>query len=287
MKRWTVGVAVLTAFALAALWAAGPPSREDCSVRPLLQSSVFVKAGPSSGSGVLVRNGAATFVWTVAHVVVAGREVRRDDDGNADVVYKDVAVAQNVYANGRHVGDSVRYAKVIRCSDFTHGGEDLALLLVYEGAGFGGRGVAFDPAVGEPGDPVWLVSSLFGKPGHNTLSDGVFSTAGRLAWPGGFGPLAVDPKVLDQVSVPCHEGSSGGGVFRKKDGRCLGLVMGLLNERGASGTLIVPARRIAEYAARASCRWAFDASSPPPPALLQGRHDGGPLTDRPVPAEDE
>jgi hypothetical protein len=95
------------------------------------------------------------------------------------------------------------------------------------------------------------VGSFRGPKGAGSVSEGVVSAIGRLRRDGA--PTDVGrPLVSDQYSLVVHKGSSGGGVFSKSSGECLGLVDEFLDaaKDGLSygAGLIVPARRIREYA---------------------------------------
>ncbi len=212
----------------------------------LQEISVTIKAGDSQGSGVLVTRGRTTYVWTAAHVVSDLRHVRKPAGADKAVVeFDDPLVVQVVVEEGRAVGRIEMAAVIVKYSDADHG-EDLALLRLRK-KGFATAGAHFNLDAKPPslGTEVYHCGSFGGEAGSNSLSSGIQSQYGRLR----------DGKVFDQISAPCYAGSSGGGAFLKSDGRVIGLVL-----RGAPGgmTLIVPSRRIVDYAKRAKIEWAVN-----------------------------
>lgn len=245
----------------------------------LLSSSVTVLAPPSSyGSGVIFksRKSRAAFVWTAAHVVKAAQRV----DSGLDpltlrpvsaVRYRDVLVMTPRFMGGRKVGEDMRYASVVRYSDAERG-HDLALLRLYDHT-FGGPGVTFSEAgfVPRAGQAVWHVGSPHGRLGMSSVSDGVFSTAGRLL------SETERPLVYDQVTLASLPGSSGGGFFLKSDSRCIGILTGGLTADTECLNTIVPARRLREFARKSRCLWAVDHS------LSVPESDDAPVTCLPIP----
>jgi hypothetical protein len=251
---------------LAVLLAACSPLPADTAKQSLAEAraaSVFVKAGDSAGSGVLVKNGDRTFVWTAAHVLEDLQQVRTVVDPDSglpkvEVTYPDVKVTVDVVKGGRKVGEETRAARVLRYDT----ANDLGLLLVTD-RGWGAGSARF--AAGEPevGAAVWHVGSFRGAKGRGSVSDGVVSAVGRLT----KGPRGGDsPDVVsDQFSLVAHQGSSGGGVFSKDTGECLGLINEFLDLHPRFGfsygaLLAVPARRIREYAKAAKVEYAADPS---------------------------
>lgn len=245
--------------------------------------SVMVDSGRGTGSGVVFKNGDSSFVWTDAHVVSDAQQVRTVIDPKTgtpkvQVTYQDVTVVTEDYQAGRKVGETRRLAKVVRFGR----DDDLALLLVHE-RGYGKASAKFRVEAPKVGSAVWHAGSFHGSPGINSVSDGVVAATGRLRR--AFESNETDrPLVYDQISAIAHHGSSGGGVFAKDTGECLGLVTEFLNVNQGVFThgsfCITPARRMKEFAERTSCVWAFDPSvkSPTPEAMMKGR-----VTDCPVP----
>lgn len=255
-------------------------------LQALRDASVKVElANGSTGSGVVYKNGDANFVWTAAHVVASAREVMvRIDPATAQpailVLYHDVIVSVAIVKRGRKVGENKRFARIIRFSNETDGGEDVALLRVYDEE-FGGVGLIFSgkepPRVGEQ---VWHIGSMRGDRGEHAVSDGVVAFAGRLLSRGCFNEL-IAPSVFDQVSAPILEGCSGGGVFLKGTGECIGLMNSSICVPVCAANLILPARRMREFATRTKCVWAIDRRVPVPD------NDTSPVTDKPFPVPPE
>jgi hypothetical protein len=260
----------------------------DAPVEDMLAASVMVVAPGGTGSGVVVHNGEEAFVWTAGHVAAGTQKVEAVVDTRTglprvQVSYADVSVARPVFRGGRTVGEDFRYAEVIRFSDLRLGGEDLALLRLRDPA-FGRKGVRFSrtgyvPAVG---DAVWHVGSPNGRRGMESLYPGCVSATGRLLSRGRF-VETEGAKVCDQMSVPALGGCSGGGVFLRSNGECIGLLMGGLDEVAESSNVIIPARRLRDFARRTGCLWAVDGSVPVPSGELGGEA----VTDRPVPVPKE
>lgn len=240
-----------------------PPAPYD--PEKLVAASVLVKAEGGTGSGVCFRNGGRSLIWTDAHVVEGGKSVARVVDAGTGlekvvVRFLDVELWQEQYEGGRKVGHRSVLAKVIRYSEH----HDLALLLPC--APFPEAGVCFLTAneMPRPGESLWHVGSMHGARGLNSVSAGVFSLAGRLRKGFSF-EEKDDPVVFDQACLPILPGSSGGGVFRQRDGACIGLVSQYLG-RGPTPSifLMTPARRLREFARAVKCEWAVDASVPVP-----------------------
>ena len=107
------------------------------NVNTLVSSSVLVIADGGYGSGVVFKNGENTYVWTDAHVVAGAQEAYISIDlltgiPKVNVTYKDVYVSQEIYEQGRKVGENIYLAKIIRYSQY----HDIALLKVYKGLFF-------------------------------------------------------------------------------------------------------------------------------------------------------
>jgi len=69
--------------------------------------------------------------------------------------------------------------------------------------------------------------------------------------------------VFDQTSTLGYPGSSGGGVYLKENGACVGL---LTRGMGPGLNFIVPARRLKTWAAAVGVMWALDPSVAMPTA---------------------
>lgn len=217
----------------------------------LQDTSLTVRAGDSSGSGVLIAKGAVTYVLTAAHVVDGLRRVRQIIDPKTGasrslVYFEPVEVVKFIVEDGVTVARIEAAAEVIRYSDAEFG-EDLALLRVNK-RNFSTVSAKFyvETNLVSLGTELIHVGSLLGEFGANSVTTGIYSAKGRLL----FG------KVFDQTSAAAFPGSSGGGVFLK-DGRYVGMIV-----RGAGETynLIVPIRRIATWAKRVKIEFILDAS---------------------------
>ena len=208
------------------------------------------------GSGVIFtrkdKNGdLVNFVWTAAHVIDNLRSERRVIINGAPrtvVEFKDAKIIKVIRQNGRAVGRLELDAEVVKYSN-SEDGHDLALLKVRK-VGFVKDSVSFylDKELPKLGTDLWHVGSLLGQMGSNSMTDGIYSQHGRLI-------PQLNKHVFDQTTVAAFPGSSGGGVYLKKDGRYIGMIV-----RGAGETfnLIVPIRRMVDWAERNNLLWALD-----------------------------
>lgn len=225
-----------------------------------LQSvSVTIRAEQSQGSGVLFTrtqgDETISFVWTAAHVVDALRTTRKIIDPNSGtertvVEFRDPKIVQEFNQNGRRIGEIVMDARVIRFSDYING-QDLALLEIrkrnFVPANVGAQ-FYLDDAIPPAGTELIHVGSLLGQFGSNSVTTGVISQIGRVL-------QGTNDTIYDQTTCPGFPGSSGGGVFLANDGRYIGMLV-----RGAGETfnLVVPARRLRDWARDAKVEWAID-----------------------------
>ena len=241
--------------------------------------SVTVKTWGGEGSGVIVtrtvpvtsntlgkpKTVKVNFVWTAAHVIDGLRSVRtviKNGQAKKIVEFKDAQIVQELVEDGRRVGEMKMEAKVVKYSD-SENGEDLALLMIRK-KGYIDQSVTFYKAEGKPvaiGTELYHVGSLLGQTGSNSMTRGICSQVGRVLDLG-----TGDGVVFDQTTVTAFPGSSGGGVFlseRSKDkaGQYVGMLV-----RGAGETfnLIVPVRRMREYAKKQGVLWAIDSNYPVP-----------------------
>ena len=232
--------------------------------------SVTIKAGFSEGSGVIIsrellpskdakEKTSVNFVWTAGHVVDGLRSTRTiigvGGKPKTVIEFKDAQVVKELVEDGRKVGELKMDAKVILYSDATDG-EDLALLLVRK-RGFVDENTEFylnkdNVPIGEP---LLHVGSLLGQAGANSMTSGIMSQVGRVLNLG-----SGDGTVFDQTTVTAFPGSSGGGVFLK-DGKYIGM---LVRGSGETFNLIVPIRRMTDWAKARDIEWAIDASKEAP-----------------------
>ncbi len=247
----------------------GTPSANGNDLYQHLQDvSVTVKAAGGEGSGVIITREVevapnkidkVNFVWTAAHVVdglKSSRTIIKDGKSIKIVEFKDAQIVKELVEEGRRVGEIKMEAKVVKYSD-AENGEDLALLMVRK-KGFIDKSVTFYKADGKPvaiGTELYHVGSLLGQVGSNSMTRGICSQVGRVLDLG-----TGDGTVFDQTTVTAFPGSSGGGVFlsERSDDKA-GQYMGML-VRGAGETfnLIVPVRRMREYAKKEGVLWAID-----------------------------
>lgn len=209
------------------------------------------------GSGVIFSRkdkagNTVNFVWTAAHVVDNLRQTRTVIVNGAPrtaVTFKDAKVIKVIRQDGRTVGRLELDAEVIKYSD-SEDGHDLALLKVRK-LNFVTDSVTFylDKKIPKLGTDLWHVGSLLGQMGSNSMTDGIYSQTGRLI-------PQLNKHVFDQTTVAAFPGSSGGGVYLKSDARYVGMLV-----RGAGETfnLIVPIRRMVQWAEKNKIMWALDA----------------------------
>lgn len=225
----------------------------------LQATSVTVRAAPYSGSGSLVQTSdGQCWVWTAAHVVRHLRTSREtiDDKGGKKikVTYEDAKVQQfrKNKDDGRIVSTFLADAEVIRVSDDIYG-HDLALLRIRDKEFKPDASTKFylDKDIPEIGEDLYHCGSLLGPVGSNSLTNGIMSQHGRV----------FDGKIYDQTTATSFPGSSGGIVCLKKDGKYVGmLVMGA----GEGFGLIVPVRRMKQWAKAVDVEFALDPTKPVP-----------------------
>ena len=222
-------------------------------------SVTIVSDGPRSrgeGSGVIFSRKDETgnivnFVWTAAHVIDNLRSERKvivKGSPKTIVEFKDAKIVKVLRQNGRSVGQLELDAEVIKYSD-AEDGHDLALLRVRK-HNFVDVSVKFylEKEIPKLGTDLWHVGSLLGQMGSNSMTDGIYSQTGRLL-------KQLNKHVFDQTTVAAFPGSSGGGVFLKSNECYVGMLV-----RGAGETfnLIVPVRRMVEWADKNKIMWALD-----------------------------
>jgi hypothetical protein len=231
--------------------------QKEITVDDLLASSVMVTVSDGSGSGVAVKNGDITFFWTAAHVVEDEKTIKQVFDAGTKsyipkVIFNEVKLSQEDYQDNRKVGETFVFGKVVRYSER----HDLAVIQGYRSNWPKSGSQFIGNEAPKPGEALWHVGSMHGQRGANSLNAGIFSTAGRLR--ASFVPNEVLPMIYDQVNITAFPGSSGGGVFRQSDNRCIGLVTEFLGPRLTPGAVcIVPARRIRSFAKEFQCEWAL------------------------------
>ena len=211
-------------------------------------------AGEGSG-GIFTRKDAkgnqVNFVWTAAHVIDNLRKTRKtvvNGTPKTIVEFKDPMVVKEIRQNGRTVGRLQMDAEVLKYSD-ADDGHDLALLRVRK-FNFVTDTVTFylDKKIPPLGEDLLHVGSLLGQMGANSMTDGIYSQHGRLI-------KSLNKHVFDQTTCTAFPGSSGGGVYLKKDARYVGM---LVRGAGEGFNLIVPVRRMVDYCEKHKIMWALD-----------------------------
>ncbi len=254
MKKATLTLTLALLFCSSLLAQNVPQYLQDISVTISASSEM----GRSEGSGIIFsrkdKNGdTINFIWTAAHVIdhlKQTREVVSADGGRRAVIeFKDPKIVKEIKEGGRTIGKIEMDAEVIKFSNF-ESGHDLALLRLRK-KNFISVSTKFylDNKIPELGTDLLHVGSLLGSLGANSMTAGIYSQHGRL--------ISSNKHVFDQTTVNAFPGSSGGGVFAKSDARYIGMLV-----RGAGETfnLIVPVRRMKEWAEKNKISWALDES---------------------------
>ena len=217
--------------------------------------SVTIKSGWSQGSGTLYSRDGYTFVWTAGHVVDGLRRTREVIDPSSGtkrtlVEFDDAKILTELREDGRTVGRVEMDARVIRYSNADHG-DDLALLQVRKKNFVQVSSVFYtDEQIPDIGTDVYHVGSLLGQLGSNSMTKGIISQLGRV----------YENVVYDQTTATAFPGSSGGGVYLE-DGRYVGMIV---RGAGEGFNLMVPVRRMSNWAKSANVEWALDPSLPMP-----------------------
>ena len=208
------------------------------------------------GSGVIFtrkdsKGNQVNLVWTAAHVIDNLRKTRKtvvNGSPKTIVEFKDPMVVKEIRQNGRTVGRLQMDAEVLKYSDATDG-HDLALLRIRK-FNFVKDTVTFylEDKIPGLGTDLLHVGSLLGQMGANSMTDGIYSQHGRII-------KSLNKHVFDQTTVTAFPGSSGGGVYLKKDAKYIGM---LVRGAGEGFNLIVPVRRMQEYCEKHKMMWALD-----------------------------
>ena len=248
--------------------------QDNALYQKLQDVSVTVKSGSGEGSGVIItrevivgenQKEKVNFVWTAGHVIDNLRSVRTIIEGGKPkqvVEFRDAQVVKELVENGRRVGELKMDAKVIKYSDADNG-EDLALLMIRK-QGFIDKTIEFHINENKPvpiGTELYHVGSLLGQQGSNSMTRGIMSQVGRVLNLG-----SGDGVIFDQTTVTAFPGSSGGGIFlTERSGEDKSKYVGML-VRGAGETfnLIVPVRRMREWAKENDILWAIDQNAETP-----------------------
>ena len=259
MKNKIIGL--ITALALIVLPSVAAEKKQSTAdhlqnVSVTIRSEGTFSAG--EGSGVIFTRkdkdgNLVNLVWTAAHVIDnlrSTREVVVNGSKKLLVEFKDPMVVKEIRQNGRTVGRLQMDAEVLKYSD-ADDGHDLALLRVRK-LNFVTDTVTFylNKEIPPLGEDLLHVGSLLGQMGANSMTDGIYSQHGRLI-------KSLNKYVFDQTTVTAFPGSSGGGVYLKKDARYVGM---LVRGAGEGFNLIVPVRRMVDYCEKHKIMWALDKS---------------------------
>lgn len=237
------------------------------SLSDYLQSiSVTVKAGMSSGSGVIVtrelkenkdseETKPVNFVLTAGHVIDGLKKTNKIIDSKTGqerilVEFDYPKIMQMMIENGRRVGEINLDCKVISFSD-SEVGDDLAVLMVMK-HGFTDKSAKFylDKDDVKLGTKILHVGSFLGDFGSNSMSDGIVSQNGRM----------INNRPYTQLSCAGFPGSSGGGIFLE-DGQYIGT---LVRGAGENFVLSVPHTRLNNWVKKVGMEWLIDANISPP-----------------------
>jgi hypothetical protein len=245
------------------LLAAFPLFADTYSPESLQNISVTVRVPGGTGSGVLITRGGTNYVLTAGHVIEDVRKVQNFTDNATGerkrlTRFDPVKVVREVIKDGRSVGKTEIEAAVIAFSSSDYG-DDLALLKLRDKITDDSTTFYAGSAIPGSGTAVSHVGSFLGQDGSNSFSEGKISQIGRT----------INDHVFDQTSAPAFPGSSGGGMFLANNGEYIGCLT-----RGAGETfnLIVPIRRIKEWAKKHQVEFLFDPASKPDESkiLLEG-----------------
>lgn len=234
------------------LLAAASTAFAQIDVASRLQSlSVTVHTETGQGSGAIITRDGVNFILTAGHVVEGNRKVVSVID-NGKTRYESrftpVTITREIYADGRSVGETTVEADVIAYSS-ADDGHDLALLKLR--SSIGTESIEFYPERIVPvGVDLVHVGSLGGQTGSNSFTTGILSQVGRVR----------HDKVYDQTSCTAFPGSSGGGVYLRSNGQYVGT---LTRGAGENFNLIVPVRRIREWAKTLRVDFIFDPKAKP------------------------
>ena len=157
-------------------------------------------------------------------------------------------IVKEIRQGGRTVGRLQMDAEVLKYSA-ADDGHDLALLRIRK-LNFVADTVTFylDKKIPPLGEDLLHVGSLLGQMGANSMTDGIYSQHGRII-------KSLNKHVFDQTTVTAFPGSSGGGVYLKKDAKYVGM---LVRGAGEGFNLIVPVRRMIDYCEKHKIMWALD-----------------------------
>lgn len=236
------------------------PTYKPSTIQYLQSISVTIRCEQAEGSGTIFtksdNNGnLVNFVWTCAHVVSkfkAKRKITNSDGENLTIIdNNDVSVIKRIIEDGREIGQIILYAEVIKYSNEVTG-YDLALLKIRKKNSFVNSAVFYlDDTIPSIGTKLYHIGSFYGMKGSESLSEGLYSQIGRV----------LDHNTLDQISTPIFKGSSGGGVFLQENGKLIGIAN---KSYGENFSVMIPTRKIIEWAKKNNLEWAINHKIPLP-----------------------
>lgn len=246
-------VAALSAVYLNAAVPPGSPIPENSCVR-------VECPGNCSGSGFSFHNGADEFVWTAGHVVKSCESIRKVVDpatgrSRWEVSYEDCKVVQSVHEGGRKVGETFRFAEIIRFSDIDEG-MDIALLKTRARLTSVGAKVSRERS--SVGDRIQHVGSPSGRSFEYSFLSGSVSGVNRPRHGLKHAEGKPAPSYYDQYDLAIAGGCSGGPAFSPA-GEVVGLVTAQHSEN-PSIAFGIPAWAIRKFARDHGCLFAVDPS---------------------------
>ncbi len=261
-----IGLVLLTSN----LYASAPPiGHDDIDYSEQLDGCATVKFSSGGttnyGSCYAFLREDVDFAWTAAHVVERAKKVEKvlnltTGKNELKITYSDVELIREVYQNGRKVGTNLSYAKVIRFSGLWDNGHDLALLKVHR-KGFFPKGFEFEDSKHIPkvGTKFGHIGSRAGIIGHNMTSVGWCSTVGILRNVTLNDDLGANSRIFDLFTcTSIKHGCSGGVLFNHNNRKVVGTVTQILDGETQNVGLVVPTRRMYQFAKETNCLWALD-----------------------------
>jgi hypothetical protein len=235
-------------------------SLADNIAQQVQDCQVTIKAGDYYGSGALITTkDKTTWVLTCGHLFAHTRTEREIyENGNKKTLVEfGIPKVYKILSDGKQdIGKMELSADVVRYSDANYG-QDLALLKIRK-KGLLTQNIKFyledEPPPVET--ELYHCGSLQGDFGANSITTGIISKIGRM-----YNPEKGVERVYDQTSVTAFPGSSGGPVCLKKDGRYVGC---LTRGSGETFNLMVPIRRIREWAKEADIEFILDPTKSVP-----------------------
>jgi S1-C subfamily serine protease len=203
-------------------------------VDQLLQSGVVVKTKNSYGSGTIVNRYGRTFILTAGHVVDS--EIKDETDADNRCLFRRVKGTCEILQD--QCSFAVNIVKYSPLSQY-----DLAVLELNSDTVLDAD-TKFASKDAPLGMEVYHVGRFWFDPlDRCSVTEGIIS---RLDY-------SLDQAIFSQTTAVTFPGSSGGGIFRKSDGRYVGMLVRGVSS-GAVG-LITPISRIRQWAKDEDIEW--------------------------------